>query len=48
MKGMLDSKRFENYLRLSSSDGLLGLIPKDSTNIRVFNLEKLPRGLFRA
>jgi len=42
---MLESKRLEDYLRLTSHYGDFSLLPKSSSNVRVSNIKKLSGGV---
>src|ERR1035437_3784396 len=42
---MLNSKRLEDYLRLTSHNGDYSLLPKNAKNIRVSNIKKMSEGM---
>ena len=42
---MLDSKKLEDYLLLASQYGNFSLIPKDASNVRVTNIQKMSGGM---
>lgn len=42
---MLNSKRLEDYLRLTSHNGNYSIVPKNAWNIRVSNIKKMSEGM---